>query len=244
VLASNPAEPGVFYAISNLGLYRSADAGRNWERIDIPWPEYYRFHHMEALAVVPAGIAGEGEFTDLLNGTDLSGWRYPGRKGEAMDGKTQTPDGRIEVKDGAIICKPGRGGPIHTTEELGDFELASERRTVAIGRVLELIASLRILAIPYDQSERHVGCDHLPGGARIQQRALQPQQLLGPEKIAVRAVGGLQVRAIGAAIATLIQHEDVEMRPIAEGTINPARLDDAFAQRIHVVDRAGRAGDR
>jgi photosystem II stability/assembly factor-like uncharacterized protein len=39
VLAANQAEPGVFYATNNLGLYRSADAGRSWERLDIPWPE-------------------------------------------------------------------------------------------------------------------------------------------------------------------------------------------------------------
>lgn len=39
VLAAHQAEPGVFYAANNLGLYRSADAGLSWERLDIPWPE-------------------------------------------------------------------------------------------------------------------------------------------------------------------------------------------------------------
>jgi photosystem II stability/assembly factor-like uncharacterized protein len=39
VLTANEAEPGVFYAANNLGLYRSTDAGRSWERQDIPWPE-------------------------------------------------------------------------------------------------------------------------------------------------------------------------------------------------------------
>jgi hypothetical protein len=42
VLAANQAEPGVFYAANNHGLYRSADAGRSWQRLDvldIPWPE-------------------------------------------------------------------------------------------------------------------------------------------------------------------------------------------------------------
>jgi hypothetical protein len=42
VLTANQAEPGVFYAANNHGLYRSADAGRSWERLDvldIPWPE-------------------------------------------------------------------------------------------------------------------------------------------------------------------------------------------------------------
>jgi len=39
VLAANQAEPGVFYAANNLGLYRSADAGRSWEQLDIPLAE-------------------------------------------------------------------------------------------------------------------------------------------------------------------------------------------------------------
>lgn len=41
VLAAHSAELGVFYAANNRGLYRSADAGRSWERQevqDIPWP--------------------------------------------------------------------------------------------------------------------------------------------------------------------------------------------------------------
>lgn len=39
VLASHAAEPGVFYAASNRGLFRSTDTGRWWERIQIPWPD-------------------------------------------------------------------------------------------------------------------------------------------------------------------------------------------------------------
>jgi photosystem II stability/assembly factor-like uncharacterized protein len=35
VLAANQAEPGVFYAANNHGLYRSADAGRSWERLEV-----------------------------------------------------------------------------------------------------------------------------------------------------------------------------------------------------------------
>ncbi len=38
-LAANPAEPGVFYAANNHGIYRSPDAGRSWEPLDISWPE-------------------------------------------------------------------------------------------------------------------------------------------------------------------------------------------------------------
>jgi hypothetical protein len=39
VLAANQAEPGVFYAANNHGLYRSADAGLSWNRLNISWPE-------------------------------------------------------------------------------------------------------------------------------------------------------------------------------------------------------------
>jgi len=39
VLATNETEPGVFYAASNRGLYRSADGGLSWERLGVQWPE-------------------------------------------------------------------------------------------------------------------------------------------------------------------------------------------------------------
>lgn len=51
VLASNPDETGVFYAINNHGLYRSPDAGVSWQRLEIPWPERYLRHHPGALVV-------------------------------------------------------------------------------------------------------------------------------------------------------------------------------------------------
>ena len=51
-LTSNPAEPGVFYAATNQGLYRSPDAGYVWERMDLDWPEGYRQQRVLALAVV------------------------------------------------------------------------------------------------------------------------------------------------------------------------------------------------
>lgn len=39
-LASNPAEPGVFYAATHEGtVYRSLDAGLAWHKLDIAWPE-------------------------------------------------------------------------------------------------------------------------------------------------------------------------------------------------------------
>lgn len=59
-------------------------------------------------------LAQDGGFTKLFNGKDLSGWRYPGQKGEAVGDKTKTADGRVEVKDGAIVMNQkdanGKGG--------------------------------------------------------------------------------------------------------------------------------------
>lgn len=36
VLATGGTEPGVFYALNNRGLYRSVDAGKDWERLEVP----------------------------------------------------------------------------------------------------------------------------------------------------------------------------------------------------------------
>lgn len=56
VLAANAAEPGVFYAASRDGdVYRSADAGREWERLDLAWPDGYRPEDVRGLVVVEAG---------------------------------------------------------------------------------------------------------------------------------------------------------------------------------------------
>lgn len=51
VLASHGAEPGVFYTLNNHGVYRSADSGLTWERIEIPWSPAYRGEHQQALAI-------------------------------------------------------------------------------------------------------------------------------------------------------------------------------------------------
>ncbi len=53
-LAVNEAEPGVFYAASNQGIYRSPDAGQSWERLDIPWPGPMRQQRAASLLVTEA----------------------------------------------------------------------------------------------------------------------------------------------------------------------------------------------
>src|SRR5205823_543969 len=51
-------------------------------------------------------------FQSIFNGKDFTGWAGP------VD--------QYEVHDGAIMCKPGKGGTLHTTEEYGDFEAKVE----------------------------------------------------------------------------------------------------------------------
>lgn len=77
----------------------------------------------------------EEGYTSLFNGKDLSGWRYPGAKGRAMDGKTETPDQRITVADGVIVMNEkdnkGKGGirELYTSQSFDkDFHLKLEFR--------------------------------------------------------------------------------------------------------------------
>ena len=55
---------------------------------------------------------GEDGYKSVFNGKDFSGWGGP--------------TDNYEVKDGAIVCKPKKGGTIHTDEEFEDFEAKLE----------------------------------------------------------------------------------------------------------------------
>ncbi|QBD75336.1 glycosyl hydrolase [Ktedonosporobacter rubrisoli] len=50
-LACNESEPGVFYALSNKGLYRSCDAGEHWEHLALAWKPEYEGQHPQALLI-------------------------------------------------------------------------------------------------------------------------------------------------------------------------------------------------
>lgn len=52
-LAAHPAEPGVVYDANNRGAFRSADAGRSWRALEIPWPPGALAGGVEALACLP-----------------------------------------------------------------------------------------------------------------------------------------------------------------------------------------------
>lgn len=38
-LAAHESEPGVFYAVNNVGLFISRDAGSSWEQVELDWPD-------------------------------------------------------------------------------------------------------------------------------------------------------------------------------------------------------------
>ncbi len=52
VLVANEAEPGVFYAANNQGVFRSADAGTSWEALRIRWPAGTRLGRASGLVAL------------------------------------------------------------------------------------------------------------------------------------------------------------------------------------------------
>lgn len=51
ILATHPAEPGVFYAATRRDLYRSEDAGQRWGKLTVAWPAQANFNTVNALVV-------------------------------------------------------------------------------------------------------------------------------------------------------------------------------------------------
>lgn len=51
--ATHGGEPGVIYVANNRGLFKSDDAGRSWQVLDIPWPEPGLTDGVKALACLP-----------------------------------------------------------------------------------------------------------------------------------------------------------------------------------------------
>jgi hypothetical protein len=51
--ATHTGEPGVIYAANNHGLFRSDDAGRGWQALDLPWPKPGLADGVQALACLP-----------------------------------------------------------------------------------------------------------------------------------------------------------------------------------------------
>jgi hypothetical protein len=51
VLASDPREPGMFFAAWERDVYLSVNGGANWDRLHVPWPQNCRINKICALAI-------------------------------------------------------------------------------------------------------------------------------------------------------------------------------------------------
>jgi hypothetical protein len=51
LFATHPQEPLVFYAANNHGLFRSPDAGKQWEALPVEWPDGVFRHGVNAVAI-------------------------------------------------------------------------------------------------------------------------------------------------------------------------------------------------
>src|SRR5262245_64292447 len=90
-------------------------------------------------------------------------------------------------------------GALDERQEVGDLEFAAARRAVALRHRLD--TPFAVAVVDNDQPDRHVGGDHLPGRRRVHQLALEPGDLLRPEKIRGRPAGLVQAVAYWYGIA-------------------------------------------
>lgn len=51
-LVSHNSEPGVFYAVNNLGIFQSNDGGKSWERLPLEWPSHLRKKRVRSLIAI------------------------------------------------------------------------------------------------------------------------------------------------------------------------------------------------
>src|SRR5262245_1784433 len=108
-------------------------------------------------------------------------------------------------------------------ENVGELKLAAARLpVVALSDRLE--TPFTIVIVNPQQSEGHVVGDHLPGGMRIDQLALEPGDLLGAEEIGGWAVAGLEVLRVGTAVAAHVEHEHIEQWTVRYFAIDAAWL--------------------
>lgn len=53
ILAAHPTQGGCFYALSNLGLFRTIDGGHGWERVPLIWNDAFAAMQARVLLVTP-----------------------------------------------------------------------------------------------------------------------------------------------------------------------------------------------
>jgi hypothetical protein len=49
---SHSAEPGVVYAATNRGVFRSPDAGGTWQGLEVEWPARFERQHVQGVALI------------------------------------------------------------------------------------------------------------------------------------------------------------------------------------------------
>ena len=57
VLETNGDEPGVFYALTDIGIYRSTDTGETWDQLDLEWEPSSEFTGRRGPNVGPTGLS-------------------------------------------------------------------------------------------------------------------------------------------------------------------------------------------
>ena len=115
-------------------------------------------------------------------------------------------------------------GAFHEGQQIGDLVLAPLRRAVA--------KCNRVFA---DQSDRQVGCDHLPGRVRSRALPLEPGQLRHPQDESVGRIVAFVPGRI--AVAAHVDQKDIEQRPITYPAIDAAGLRRRGADRHEFMKR-------
>lgn len=78
LLASDPTEPGTFFAAVEADLYRSSDGGVTWQRLEVEWPEGISGWRAHGFTVAPASARGPRR-SPYSSGGKPTRSRRPGR---------------------------------------------------------------------------------------------------------------------------------------------------------------------
>src|SRR5262249_4454719 len=111
-----------------------------------------------------------------------------------------------------------KGVVLEEAEQVGQFQLTAKRRAITVS------PGFKSEDIRHFQAKGHITGDDLPGGSGVEQSALQPPHLRGAKKGRLRPRGLLPIHRVGAAIAALVKHEDVESWTITESAIDALRV--------------------
>src|SRR5262249_50110375 len=114
-----------------------------------------------------------------------------------------------DVLDGVVL---------EESEQVCQLQLAAKRWAITVG------PGLKSQNVRHLQAKWHVTSDDLPGGPGVEQSAFQPLHLRRAEEGRVSTRGLLTILRVGAAVAALVEHEDVEGWTITESAIDALRV--------------------